>query len=94
MLKSATVNAFATVSTALCVDYTKTVKRKRFIAGIASSHRKICAESTLMFDSIANFGSAKAIEEAKAKVIQAIEESFEMYSKLNESRNPLLGFET
>lgn len=72
---------------AKCFDYLSPSELSR-------SHRKLCAESTLMFDGIANFGSAKAIEEAKAKVIQAIEESFEMYSKLNESRNPLLGFET
>ena len=33
-------------------------------------------------------------DDAKNEVIKSIEESYEMYSKLNDGRNPLLGFET
>jgi atlastin len=46
------------------------------------------------FESIANFGSARAIQEAKNEVIKSIEESYDLYSKLNQSRNPLFGLET
>jgi atlastin len=57
-------------------------------------HMRCIQECIDLFDSIANFGSSKAITESRNEVIRSIEESFEMYSKLNDSRNPLLGFET
>mmetsp|Transcript_12941 Transcript_12941/g.24309 ORF Transcript_12941/g.24309 Transcript_12941/m.24309 type:complete len:630 (-) Transcript_12941:1197-3086(-) len=57
-------------------------------------HMTCIQECIDLFDSIANFGSTKAITESRNEVIRSIEESFEMYSKLNDSRNPLLGFET
>lgn len=57
-------------------------------------HMTCFEECLAVFDGMANFGSAKAISEARNQVIKSMEESFEMYSKLNDSRNPLLGFET
>ncbi len=47
-----------------------------------------------MFDDIATFGNPKSIEYARKEVIKAIQDSYEMYAKLNDGRNPLLGFET
>ncbi len=61
---------------------------------LEQSHRNLFGDCVSMFDSIANFGNSKAIEEARNEVLKSIDDSFEMYSKLNESRNPLLGFET
>lgn len=57
-------------------------------------HQKMYQECISSFESIANFGSARAIQEAKNEVIKSIEESYDLYSKLNQSRNPLFGLET
>ncbi len=57
-------------------------------------HRTVLTQSMRSFDEIACFGNKRAIEEARIKAIRSIEESFEVYTKLNESRNPLAGFET
>ena len=71
---------------AKCSDYLDSTE-------LENSHRKVFEQSTAMFDGIANFGSLLAIEKARNEVIESIEESFEMYSKMNEGRNPLLGME-
>lgn len=61
---------------------------------LEDSHEKVFEQSMAIFDGIANFGSLKAIDDARNEVITSIEDSFEMYSKLNDGRNPLLGLET
>jgi atlastin len=61
---------------------------------LENTHRKVFEQSAALFDGIANFGSLIAIEKARNEVIESIEESFEMYTKMNEGRNPLLGMET
>mmetsp|Transcript_16613 Transcript_16613/g.24834 ORF Transcript_16613/g.24834 Transcript_16613/m.24834 type:complete len:647 (+) Transcript_16613:231-2171(+) len=57
-------------------------------------HRTLISQSMRTFDDIACFGNKRAIEEARSEVTRSIEENFEVYTKLNESRNPLAGIET
>lgn len=57
------------------------------------THLKNLRNSLKTFDSIANFGNTTAIEKAKKKMEKLINDSFELYFKLNESRNPLAGLE-
>ncbi len=57
-------------------------------------HRTLVSQSMRTFDDIACFGNKRAIEEARSEVTKSIEENFEVYTKLNESRNPLAGIET
>ena len=45
-------------------------------------------------DDMANFGSAAGIEKARGKMEASIFEDFQLYNKLNDSCNPLAGFET
>eukprot|EP00559_Dactyliosolen_fragilissimus_P009026 CAMPEP_0184865574 /NCGR_PEP_ID=MMETSP0580-20130426/18523_1 /TAXON_ID=1118495 /ORGANISM="Dactyliosolen fragilissimus" /LENGTH=660 /DNA_ID=CAMNT_0027364843 /DNA_START=41 /DNA_END=2023 /DNA_ORIENTATION=+ len=59
----------------------------------AACHERAYNNSMATFDGIANFGSQKGIDEARDKVNSAVDESYELYLKLNESRNPLRGFE-
>mmetsp|Transcript_16637 Transcript_16637/g.24899 ORF Transcript_16637/g.24899 Transcript_16637/m.24899 type:complete len:640 (+) Transcript_16637:111-2030(+) len=61
---------------------------------LEDTHTKVFEQSMAIFDGIANFGNLKAIDDARNEVIKSIDESFEMYSKLNDGRNPLLGIET
>jgi atlastin len=61
---------------------------------LEQSHVDHYGECLEIFDGIATFGSPKGIEDARIEVIKSIQESYEMYSKLNDGRNPLLGFET
>jgi hypothetical protein len=42
---------------------------------------------------MADFGSQRSIQLAREKVLNEIDGSFRLYEKLNESRNPLMGFE-
>lgn len=60
---------------------------------LEESHRDLFAECTAMFDDMANFGNKDSIEEAKSTMLKSIDEAFEVYTKLNESRNPIAGFE-
>jgi len=46
------------------------------------------------FEDMANFGSRKAIDEARMKVMQKIAKDYEVFVSLNDGRNPLLGMET
>jgi hypothetical protein len=47
-----------------------------------------------MFKSIAHFGNKRSIDEAREKFRNQVEESFAVYTSLNEGRNPLAGLET
>lgn len=47
-----------------------------------------------IFDSVANFGSKRLIDEAKQDFVSQIEADFDIYQSLNEGRNPLAGWET
>mmetsp|Transcript_13041 Transcript_13041/g.19909 ORF Transcript_13041/g.19909 Transcript_13041/m.19909 type:complete len:564 (+) Transcript_13041:131-1822(+) len=57
-------------------------------------HREVMGKSMSTFKSIANFGGQRHIEEAREKLLHEVDETFLVYTKLNESRNPLAGFET
>ena len=54
-------------------------------------HQTFFKESMDIFAEIANFGSRKAIDNSKNTVEKAMQENFDLYSQLNDSRNPLLG---
>jgi atlastin len=72
---------------ARCTDYLNP-------SDLEQKHKKLCEECLELFDDIANFGNMESIRKSRNEVIKCMEESFEMYSKLNDSRNPLLGMET
>ena len=57
-------------------------------------HRTMLSESMRIFDDIACFGNKKAIDESRNEAVKSIQENFEVYTKLNEGRNPLAGLET
>ena len=54
---------------------------------------QVVKESLEVFDSIATFGNQKDIEKAREQLTRSLDENFEMYSSLNDSRNPLAGME-
>ena len=56
-------------------------------------HQDFMNEVNDIFESIANFGSSSGIEKARQEMMRKITEDFELYNKLNESRNPLAGLE-
>jgi atlastin len=60
---------------------------------LRDDHKMIMAKSLQVFDSMATFGSKRAIEGARSTVIDKIHDDFEVYDSLNESRNPLAGLE-
>lgn len=47
-----------------------------------------------MFKSIASFGNQRSIDEAREQLVNQVAESYIVYTKLNEARNPLAGLET
>ena len=57
-------------------------------------HRTVLSQSMKTFDEIACFGNKRAIGDARSDTMEKIQNNFEVYTKLNESRNPLAGFET
>lgn len=61
---------------------------------LKDQHREVMDRTLETFNSIANFGNQRGIDEAKAQFLSQVDESFVVYSKLNENRNPLAGFET
>lgn len=61
---------------------------------LALFHKEARRQALLAFDGMANFGSRKAIEEARDTVLQKLEKDYDVFSSLNAGRNPLLGFET
>ena len=61
---------------------------------LENDHRHLLMKSLHQFDSVATFGSRSSIEDARKSVLDAIRNEFEVYSSLNEGRNPLAGMET
>ncbi|KAL9183669.1 hypothetical protein ACHAXT_004525 [Thalassiosira profunda] len=61
---------------------------------LKAKHEEAIAKALLAFDEIANFGSRKAIVEARDKVVAKIAKDYEVFVSLNDGRNPLLGLET
>ncbi len=61
---------------------------------LKEDHKMLLAKVLLLFDTMATFGSKKAIEGARKTVIDQIHDDFEVYCSLNDSRNPLAGLET
>lgn len=61
---------------------------------LALFHKEARKQALLAFDGMANFGSRKAIEEARNSVLQRLEKDYDVFASLNAGRNPLLGFET
>lgn len=61
---------------------------------LALFHKEARRQALLAFDDMANFGSRKAIEEARDTVLKRLEKDYDVFVSLNAGRNPLLGFET
>jgi atlastin len=61
---------------------------------LLAKHQEASSKAMSAFDDIANFGNRKAIEEARAKVLQKITKDYDVFMSMNDGRNPLLGFET
>lgn len=61
---------------------------------LALFHKEARREALFAFDDIANFGSRKAIEEARGTILERLEKDYGIFVSLNSGRNPLLGFET
>jgi len=61
---------------------------------LRKSHRRLSDMSEEMFDEMANFGSCDGIRKTRVKLKETIDNDFQLYNKLNDSRNPLAGFET
>mmetsp|Transcript_2805 Transcript_2805/g.7530 ORF Transcript_2805/g.7530 Transcript_2805/m.7530 type:complete len:617 (-) Transcript_2805:148-1998(-) len=61
---------------------------------LEDDHRELMMQSLRTFDSMATFGSTRSIEEARRSVLDMIANEFQVYSSLNEGRNPLAGLET
>jgi atlastin len=62
-------------------------------AELEAEHTRLLQSSLALFQDMADFGSQRSIQLARAKVLNEIDGSFRLYEKLNESRNPLMGFE-
>uniref|UniRef100_A0A7S4AA67 GB1/RHD3-type G domain-containing protein n=1 Tax=Pseudo-nitzschia australis TaxID=44445 RepID=A0A7S4AA67_9STRA len=75
------------ISGPACSNYIKTKE-------LEEDHRRLLTKALREFDSIATFGSKKLIEEARRSVVDKLDKEFEVYSSLNEGRNPLAGLET
>lgn len=60
---------------------------------LKADHARIRQESLQAFETMANFGSKKNIDAAREELQAEIESFFTYYDSLNESRNPLAGFE-
>ena len=61
---------------------------------LMARHREASKRALSAFGDMANFGSRKAIDDAREKVVQKISRDFEVFRSLNDGRNPLLGLET
>ncbi|KAG7357469.1 guanylate-binding protein [Nitzschia inconspicua] len=61
---------------------------------LQDDHRQLMTKSLAVFDSVATFGSKRAIEGCRQTVIDQLNDEFEVYASLNAGRNPLAGFET
>merc|ERR1712151_487350 len=60
---------------------------------LQEKHKFIKEEAVRVFRKLANFGSKKKINESKRNLMAKINNDYDMYEKLNQSRNPLAGFE-
>ena len=78
------------------MDRISGAKSKDYIAPneLEDTHRRLIKECSLMFDNIATFGNKKSIESTRNLMLRQLEDDFQIYAKLNDSRNPLLGIET
>jgi len=70
-----------------CTNY---VKPKE----LQDDHRLLMMKAMKQFDSMATFGSRSSIDDARKSVLGSIIKEFEVYSSLNDGRNPLAGLET
>ena len=61
---------------------------------LEDDHKHLLTKAMNMFDSMATFGSRQSIEVARQSVLDVIDKEFEVYTSLNEGRNPLAGLET
>jgi atlastin len=61
---------------------------------LVQEHQRSVERSLEQFDSVATFGSSRNIEEARETLVQKLLERYEIYTSLNEGRNPLAGLET
>ena len=69
-----------------CSNYVRTEE-------LAEEHKQNVTRSLEVFASIANFGSKRSIDQSKRDLMQKIGSDYEVYAKLNDGRNPLLGME-
>jgi len=69
-----------------CSNYLKSEELKE-------EHKLVMMQALEKFDSIANFGSKRSIDKSKRNLTAQIDDDYEVYGKLNDSRNPLLGME-
>jgi atlastin len=63
-------------------------------AELHDDHRQLLKRSLALFDSVATFGSKRAIGGCRQTVIDHLSDEFEVYASLNAGRNPLAGLET
>jgi atlastin len=61
---------------------------------LQDDHRQLVKRSLALFDSMATFGSKRAIGGSRQTVIDQLNDEFEIYASLNAGRNPLAGLET
>jgi atlastin len=61
---------------------------------LMQEHQRAVEMSLERFDSIATFGSRSSIGEARETLVKTLLERYEVYTSLNEGRNPLKGLET
>jgi atlastin len=61
---------------------------------LEDKHKLALKESLQVFEEVANFGSKSSIETVRSKVLSCLNQDMEMYSSLNESRNPIAGLTT
>lgn len=61
---------------------------------LKDEHQRLSSRSLKVFEEIATFGSKSSITSARTKLVEQISEKFEIYTSLNDSRNPLAGLET
>jgi len=88
---NASVEAYSDIMTAVAGPQASDYHRPD---DLMTKHQEAYEQAMLAFDEMANFGSRKAIIDAKEKVVQKIAKDYEVFVSLNDGRNPLLGFET
>jgi len=78
------------------MDHLAGIRCARYIQPdeLQEKHDNFVSQSESLFDGMANFGSGNGITKAKLKMRECINDHYELYNKLNESRNPLAGLET